>query len=93
MGHQMESHGGSRSLVRAVDWTPDGTGIVWTVGLSEADAALLAEAIQTGEVIEVPTALGARHARVTGLDVQQVWGGPNVPFYRLQGALRAEPDG
>lgn len=79
-----------RSLERTAEWAADGTGVVFAAGLSRADETLLARALQTGELIGVPTGAGVCRVRVLGTEVQQVWGGPNYTFYRLE-VVRAAP--
>lgn len=76
--------GPPRRLTQAVEWSADGWATVYTIGLTPSDQTLLKDALQSGEMIEVPDAAGVSVARVAGRDVQQVWGGPNVPFYVLQ---------
>lgn len=71
-------------LSQIVTWSTGGRGTVFTLEISENDVSLLADALQSGDVIEVPQATGVDLARVIGKDVQQVWGGPNVPFFILQ---------
>jgi len=73
-----------RRLTQPVEWSAGGRGTVFTLGLSAADETLLQEVLQSGEAIEVPRPSGMYVARVISRDEQQVWGGPNVPFYVLQ---------